>query len=306
MFQYVVRRLALFPVVVFVISVLTFFMVRLLPGNPATYILGQFATHQEVAVLQRQLGLSLPIWDQYGQYAWRLVHGNFGVSFLTQQPVAQSMLPRIPVTAALAGLSMLVALIIGTVLAVLNAATTSKVWDLVLQLFTMVTLSVPSFILGLLAILLVAMQVQWFPVSGWSGPKSLILPALSLGLFLSGGLARILRASLFEALGTDYVRTARAKGVAHWGLIIRHALRNAALPTVTVAGLILGDLLGGAVVTETVFNLPGVGSYMVNAVLRRDFPEVQATVLVISTAFVVTNLVVDLVYAALDPRIRYE
>ena len=306
MTRYVVRRLSFVIPLLVGISMLTFLMVRLIPGNPVTVMLGQFATPSEVKQLDAQLGLNLPIGLQYLHYVGHLLRGNLGTSLLTGQSVAASMFVRIPITVMLAFSSLVLAVVFGVSLAVLSVFTRSAFWDAVLQIVILGTLSIPSFLMGIILILVFGLSISWLPVSGWDGIRSLILPALSLGIVFSGVVARILRGAVLSEFQADYARTARAKGAGEGRVLRAHVLRNAALPAITVTGLLLGDLLGGAIVTEAVFNLPGLGSYMVEAVLRRDFPEIQGTVLVVALAFVLTNLLVDVSYAIVDPRIRYE
>jgi len=263
--------------------------------------------------LRRELGLDQPIYVQYATWMGRLLRGDLGRSIRNGEPVIENVSRRIRPSLQLAALAMAVSLLIATPLGILSAARRNTSVDRVGTTFALFGICMPNFLLALLLIFLFGVKLRWLPISGyldpledgWPGLRSLVLPALTLGLALAAVVTRTLRSSMLEALGEDYVRTARAKGLSEWRVIRGHVLKNALIPVVTVLGLQLGTLIGGAVITEYVFALPGVGRLVVDAIFARDYPLVQGVVLLIAVGFILSNLAVDLLYGWIDPRIRY-
>lgn len=291
-------------VVVFGVCTLVFLLIHLVPGDPVEAMLGESARPADRSALREALGLDRPLGEQYLNYLGGLVRLDLGQSFQFQRPVADLLAERIPPTLELAGAALALALALAVPLGVLAARNRGGVLDSGAMGLSLLGISIPNFWLGPLLILVFSLWLGWTPVSGRDGLVSLVLPAITLGTGLAAVLARMVRSSVLEVLGEDYVRTARAKGLSEGAVMWRHALRNAWLPVLTLVGLQLGGLLGGAVITETVFAWPGVGSLLVEAIQNRDYPVVQACVLLISLAYVLVNTVTDLVYALVDPRIR--
>jgi ABC-type dipeptide/oligopeptide/nickel transport system permease component len=309
---YAARRLLLTVPTVFGTSILVFFILHLAPGDPATIIAGPTAPPEVVANIRAQLGLDQPLLVQYWRYVSQAMRGDLGRSIMSRRAVsdevATAFLNTFELVIAARIWSLLVAIPLGAVAAVKRRS----IFDRLATVTALLGLSLPIFWIGLMAIWLFAFTLGWLPVSGRGGPpwtleglRHLVLPALTLGGVQVPALARLTRSSLLEALGQDYVRTARAKGLAERLVVAKHALRNALLPVVTIVGLQFAGLLGGAVVTETIFSWPGLGRLAVTAILTRDFPLVQGAILVAAVTFVTINLIVDLLYAVLDPRIKY-
>jgi len=305
--QYLLKRLVSALLVLFGVSLLVFTMVRLVPGDPVDIMFANQPppTPEQRAALRRQLGIDLPIHRQYLQFLGRALQGDLGRSFRTKQPVTSEILARLPNTVKLTAASLTVAVLFGVSTGIL-AATFKGSWvDTATMVLAVVGVSIPAFWLGLMLILLFAVQLSWFPVSGAASWRHLILPAVTLGVLTSGILARMTRSSLLEELARDYVRTARAKGLRETTVLLRHALRNALIPVVTIVGLQLGQLLSGAFIIEAVFAYPGVGLLAVSALQARDFPLIQGIVLLVATIYVLVNLAVDLLYCWIDPRVSY-
>jgi ABC-type dipeptide/oligopeptide/nickel transport system permease component len=309
MARFLVQRLALLAPVLLGVTLVAFIMLHLTPGDPARVLLGELgqgASQEDVARLRRSLGLDDPLVVQYGRFVWRAMRGDLGRSLRTGAPVWDEVLARAPFTLVLTAASLAVALAIGLPAGVLSAAYRGSALDHAAMLLALVGVSLPVFWLGLLLMLIFALALGWLPASGFGSWKHLVLPSVTLGLASSALIARMTRSSLLEVLGQDYVRTARAKGLAQGSVLVRHALRNALIPVVTVVGLQLGGLLGGAVLTESVFAWPGLGRLAVGAIYSRDIPLVAGTMLFTAVAFVLINLGVDLLYAVVDPRVRYD
>lgn len=299
------RTLATIPVLLGVLF-LVFMMLHLVPGDPVKIMLSQFQTNpQQIARLRSQLHLNKPLPEQFGIYLWDAVHGNLGYSIADQRPVSTDIAQNLPSTLELAVAGMLIAAFVGVTLGILAAVKQNSWADIGSMFFAMLGVSMPSFWLGLLLILAFSLRVHWFPATGGEGFRSIVLPALTLGLGASAIIARLTRSSMLEVLHQDYVRTARAKGVREIAVIVRHTFRNALIPVITIFGLQFGQVLAGTVVIETVFSRPGIGSLIVNAIMNKDYPLVQGIVLVIALSYVIVNLLVDLTYIVLDPRIRY-
>jgi peptide/nickel transport system permease protein len=285
-------------------SVIVFLMVRLAPGDPARLMLGPTATNVQVEALREQLGLNLAFHEQYLRYVGGILHGDFGQSIRAQRPALDYVLERLPASLELAGVSFLLSIVIGIPVGVLSAAQPNSLFDSLARVIAFLAQATPGFWLGLMLISVFAVQLRWLPPSGRGGVEHLVMPAVTLGAYLVGFVIRLVRSEMLEVLTTDYVRTARAKGLANWVVLYKHTLRNAALPVTTVLGLQLGVLLSGSVITETVFAWPGIGQLAILAIYNRDYPVVQVIVLLSVVAFVLINLIVDLSYSLIDPRIR--
>jgi len=308
---YIRRRLVLMAFVLFGVTVVIFGMVRILPGDPAFLILGDRATDQKAAELREQLGLNRPVLEQYWLFVSGFARGDMGQSLLYRQPVGQLVLTRVPVSLALAAYAMALAAIITLFFGIVAAVNKGRWPDQLIRVGFLFALTTPNFWFGILLILLFGLTLRWFPVAGFgeTGPEHiwyLFLPALTLALQLSAVLIRNLRSQIILTLRSDYVRTARAKGLSETLVLLRHVLRNALLSTVTIFGLQFGFLVGGTIVVETVFALPGTGQLLVQSIAARDYPVVQAITVVSAVLVIVVNLAVDLSYSFLDPRVTYE
>jgi len=290
--------------VVFGVVCLVFFLLHLVPGDPVEVMLGESAHPADRTALQQALGLDQSLHVQFGRYLANLCQFDLGTSFYSKRPVRDLLLERLPATLELGAAALLVALLLAVPLGILAAVKKGTAWDTGAMGMALFGVSIPNFWMGPMLIMVGALWLGWFPVSGRDGIASLVLPALTLGTALAAILSRMIRSALLEVLNEDFMRTARGKGLAERTVIVRHGLRNALLPVVTLAGLQLGALLSGAVITETVFSWPGIGSLVVEAIHRRDYPVVQATVLCISVFYVVLNVLTDLAYARVDPRVR--
>jgi ABC-type dipeptide/oligopeptide/nickel transport system permease component len=280
-------------------------MARLLPGDPARVIAGLLASPEDVERIRHQMGLDQPLWVQYVDFLSSLLHLNLGTSAHTNAPVIEEIGSRLPYTIELAVIALAIAVTAGIFAGVVAAIRRNTSLDLLISGLSVFGVSMPVYWLGLMMIIVFAIELHLFPAAGADEPTSIVMPALTLALFSVGLIARMTRSSMLEVLGQDYVRTARAKGAPFRVVVLRHALRNALLPIMTVIGLQFGALLGGAVVTETVFAWPGVGRLLVDSIFFRDYPVVQGLVLMFGTTFVLINLLVDLLYAYVDPRIHY-
>ncbi|MDR1730581.1 MAG: ABC transporter permease [Synergistaceae bacterium] len=305
MLRYFLKRLlSLIPVLIGV-AFLIFTMMYFTPGDPATVVLGDQASAEQLAQWRAARDLDKPFPEQFGKYMYRLVfRGDFGVSYKTGRNVTVSLLERFPTTFLLAIATCATAMLLGVLLGILAANRQSTWVDSVLRIFGMAGVSMPIFWLGLLLILWFAVDLKWFPVSGWYGPKYIVLPAMTMGLTFTASLMRTTRSSMLDCIRQDYVVTARAKGQKERVITYHHVFRNALIPIITAAGSTFGIALCGAVVTEQVFSIPGLGSLMVNAITTRDYPLVRGSVLLLAVSFSLVNLLVDLLYAWFDPRIK--
>ena len=305
MITYIGRRaLAAIPTL-WGVATVVFFMARLLPGDPARVIAGLLASPQDVERIRHEMGLDQPIWVQYLDFLGSLIHLNLGISAHTNAPVLDEIGSRLPYTIELAVVALAIAVTAGILAGIAAAMRRNTPLDLLISGLSVFGVSMPVYWLGLMMIILFAIELRVFPAAGADETTSIVMPALTLALFSVGLIARMTRSSMLEVLDQDYIRTARAKGVSPRGVVFQHALRNALLPIMTVIGLQFGALLGGAVVTETVFAWPGVGRLLVDSIFFRDYPVVQGLVLMFGTTFVVINLVTDVLYAYVDPRIHY-
>ena len=302
---YVLRRLWQSALTLLGVSLLVFVVLRVLPGDPAKMLLPDGAPQSAVDELNRQLGLHEPLHVQYGIFIRSVVRGDFGQSFQYRAPALRVVTERIAATAELALAALILTVAIGVSLGILAAVRRGTRYDYASTFLAVLGQSLPNFWLGIMLILLFGVALRWLPTSGFESWRHIVLPAITLAAFPTALVARLTRSSMLEILGRDYIRTGRAKGLAERSVVLRHALRNAAVPVLTVLGLQIGTLLGGAVITESVFAWPGMGKLVVDAIFFRDFPVVQTVLIFSATIFVGLNLVVDLLYTAIDPRIRY-
>jgi len=302
---YTLRRIVMLVPILFGVSVLVFMMLHLTPGDPARLIAGPTATPEQVDEIRTMLGLDQPLYQQYYDYMVRLAHGDLGHSVITHDAVTSELAPRFIATVQLSGAAMLVAVVVGMTFGIISATRQYSIVDNILSVLALLGLSTPAYWLGLMLILLFSLHFGWFPAAGSGGLSHFVLPTLTLSMFAMATVARMTRGSLLDVLNQDYVQAARAKGLSESFVLIRHALKNALIPVMTVVGLQVGQLLSGAVLTETVFSWPGIGRFLVDSIEARDFPIVQGGVLLTAAVFVIVNLIVDLLYGIVDPRIRY-
>ncbi len=313
MTRYLASRFAGMAVVLLLVATLVFFITRLAPGDPAAVMLGEQATAADIAQLRASYGLDKPLPVQFAYWLKELARGNLGQSIFLQRPVTQALWERAEPTLFLTLFSIAIATLIGVPCGIVSAVWRGRAIDQVLSGFAMLGASIPSFWFGLILMQVFAVALGWFPVAGYGDPgvsladrlHHLVLPAIVLGVVNSALILRFTRASMLDVLGEDHIRTARAKGVSEARVILHHALRNALIPVLTVLGLTFALLVGGAIVTETVFGLPGIGNLVVSAVLRRDYPVIQGALLVIAGLYVLINLAIDLLYLVVDPRVTY-
>ncbi len=310
----VLRRVASAMPILLIVSLITFSMMRLIPGDPAAAIAGLAATPQMIAQIRADLGLDEPFLVQMASWYGNLLQGSLGRSILLGKPVVDATFERLPVTIGLSAYAMVITLLIGLLSGIIAALRQNTLIDQFAMAFAMIGISLPSFFLGLLMIILFAVHLGWLPSGGyvpfWSDPwgwfLAMTMPAVSLAMLQAGLLARITRSTMLEVLRQDYIRTARAKGLPPRRVIFRHALANALIPITTVIGIIISLMISGSVVTEALFSLPGIGQLLTQAVLGRDYPMVQGGLLLVTAILVMVNILVDVAYALLDPRVRYE
>ena len=305
MTSYLIQRLIGVVVTVFFVALTVFLMVRLLPGDPARVIAGVLASEQEVERLRTRLGLDEPLLRQAVIFVGDLLQGDLGTSARTSNPVTEEIGARFGATARLAVVSTILAVLIGVPLGAFAATRAGRFEDLLASTVVLFGISMPVYWLGLMLILVFSIRLRWLPAAGAEGVLSVVLPAVTLAFFSMAFIARITRSSMLEVLHQDYVRTARSKGVKQRTVVWRHALRNALAPVITVIGLQFGELLGGAILTETVFAWPGLGRLLVDSIFARDYPTVQGLVIVFALLFALVNLAIDLFYSVIDPRVRY-
>ncbi|MCY4308063.1 MAG: ABC transporter permease [Rhodobacteraceae bacterium] len=311
--RYLIRRLFGMGMVVLIVLTIAFFIVRLAPGDPAALMLGPDATPEQAEELRSRLGLDQPIIIQYASFIVSAVKGDLGQSIFFNQPVTQVLKSRAEPTVFLSLFSLIIALVVAVPIGIYAAYKRGSFFDQSVISIAMLAASVPSFWTGLMAQRWLATEYGWFPASGYGGPDTvfidrmvyLVLPALVLGVVNSALILRFTRASMLDVLSEDYIRTARSKGMREPRVVLRHGLRNAGIPIITVIGLTFALLVSGAVVTERVFNIPGMGNLVVNAVLRRDYPVIQGTLIVVAVTYVIINLVTDLLYLLVDKRVQY-
>ncbi|TMH07831.1 MAG: ABC transporter permease [Betaproteobacteria bacterium] len=312
MHRYLASRLAGMLAVMSIVAVLVFILTRAAPGDPVAVLLGDQATAEDIATVRVQYGLDKPLPVQFGYWLREVLQGNLGQSIFLQRPVTQALAERAEPTTLLALMAVAIATLLGVPCGIVSAVFRGRWIDQFFTGIAMLGASIPSFWLGIVLMQMFAVSLGWFPVSGYGEPgapllerlHALVLPSTVLGLLNSALIIRFTRASMLDVLGEDYVRTARSKGLPEGTVVLKHALRNALVPIVTVIGLTAALMIGGAVVTETVFGLPGVGNLVVSAVLRRDYPVIQGALLVIAAIYVLINFAIDLLYMAVDPRVK--
>lgn len=304
MLKYISKRIIyLIPVLIGIVF-FVFTIMYFSPGDPAKLILGDRAPEEQVAALRHELGLDLPYYQQLFNYIKNAIHGDFGNSYQLRMPVWDIIKLRFPLTLQLTTFTMLIAVLIGVPVGILSAVKQYSVIDAFSVIFALLMASIPAFWLGMLLMLLFSLNLGWLPSSGYEGVKWLILPSITLGFINCATIMRMTRSSMLEVVRQDFIRTARAKGATEKRVVFRHALKNAIIPVITVVGTAFGSSLGGAVVTETVFGLPGMGTQIITAIRQKDNPVVLASVIVIALAFSLVNLIVDILYTYVDPRIR--
>ena len=305
MWKFILKRLVMMIPVLIGVTLLVYMILHFAPGDPAKVILGEQATPEQIEELREQLGLNDPVLVQYANYIINLVQGDMGMSYKTKGPVSDEVFNRFPNTMKLTACAMGLAVAAAVPLGVVAAVRQNTLFDSVSMIVALVGVSMPIFWLGLLLIIAFALNLKWFPSGGnEDGFRSLVLPAFTVGIGLAALMTRTTRSSMLDCLNQDYIRTAKAKGVAHGDVINKHALKNALIPTITVIGLQIGFMLGGSVLTETVFAWPGVGRLMVDSINGRDIPMVMGCIILVCATFSFVNLIVDLLYAAVDPRIK--
>jgi peptide/nickel transport system permease protein len=314
MLSYICRRLLfdLLPTLL-VVAVVSFILIHLTPGDPAALMLGDTATPTQVAALRSQLGLDKPLPVQFGAWLIQLLHGNLGQSIFLQQSVLQGLSDRLPVTLELTLLAMIIAVLLGGTTGIISAIARGTVLDKVAMSIALLGLSIPDFYLSLMLALVVGVKLQWLPVAGYvsffqnplGNLLDMLMPAFTLGFIQAAFISRITRSSMLEVKGMDFVRTVRAKGAPEWRVIMLHMLRNALIPIISTIAVVASVLMGGAIIVESVFDIPGVGQLVISAVLNRDYPLLQGIVLAVAALYVCINLAVDVIYALVDPRVRY-
>ncbi len=300
-----VKRIVSFCIVIFGVLLLTFLLIHLVPGDPVEVMLGESASTADRMQLREDLGLNQPLYQQFGSYIAKLAHGDLGQSIHTKIPIIELIKTRYPATLKLAALSLIIGLVIGIPLGIYAALKANHWQDFVVTIISVRFSAMPAFWLGPMLMLVFAVWLGWLPVSGMESNSSIILPAVTLGFGLSAILTRMTRTSLLEALNEDFIRTARAKGLSEKTVIIRHALRAALLPIITIVGLQTGSLLAGTVITETIFSWDGIGRLLVESIEKRDYPVTQACVLVVALSYVLVNLCTDILYRFADPRVKF-
>lgn len=313
MLKYIISRMLYFLPTLFLVAVMAFMLLHLIPGDPAVVMLGEDASPEQVAMTRKVLGLDKPLPIQFVTWLSNVFKGDFGQSIHTKRPVMQSIKERFPVTLTLTTLAMLFSLLIAVPSGIMASVYHNTRKDYLFMAITNLGVSIPGFWLGLMALVVFSVQLGWFPSTGyvaiwedlWQGLRYMILPSITLGLFMAAVVARMTRSSMLEVNRLEYITHARAKGLSEWKVVLKHALKNAFAPTLTTVGIQYGRLLGGAVVTETVFSLPGLGKYLVVSIYMRDYPVVQGCILFIALIYAVINLVVDILYSYFDPRIEY-
>jgi peptide/nickel transport system permease protein len=306
MLRYILKRLLMLVPVLFGVTLVSFALLQIVPGDPAVLLAGEDANPEFIEAVRKEYGFDQPVYVQYWRFISRAVQGDFGVSIRNREPVIDLLAQRFAFTVRLSFLSILIAAAIGLFAGVISATRQYSIFDNLSMIGALFGISMPIFWLGLLLMLVFAVELRWLPAGGAGGLRHMILPAIALGAASAAVIARMTRASMLEVVRQDYIRTARANGLREWVVIYKHALKNAMIPVITVFGLEFGYMLGGAVLTETVFSLPGVGRLMVEGIFQRDYSVVQGSMLLVAATFVLVNLLTDIAYALFDPKIRYE
>ncbi|MFJ7645937.1 nickel ABC transporter permease [Lysinibacillus sp. NPDC097279] len=300
---FILKRIAQIIPVTLGVTLVVFLIMQMIPGDPALILAGEGASNETVEELRENLGLNKPLYVQYGEYINNLLHGDMGNSLKNKQPVFEEITARLPITIELAIYSILITIVLGLIAGIISAIRPYSILDVGLMIVALLGISLPSFWLGILLMYVFSVQLHWLPVAGWESAKHIILPAITLGAGGAAIVARMTRSSMLEVVNQDYIRTAKAKGLKGYVIILKHALRNALIPVITVVGLQFGTLLGGTVLVESVFAVNGLGRMIVDAIRTRDIPVVQGGVLVASLIFVVINLFVDILYRIFNKRI---
>lgn len=305
MLRYIMKRILMMMPVLFGVSFIVFCMIYFTPGDPAEYMLGMDANEQSVATLRTELGLDKPFFVQYFNYIKNIIlHGDFGISYTTRRSVTQEIVERLPTTLTLAVLSIGLATMIGIITGIIAATRQYSIFDNIATIFALTGVSMPNFWTGLMLIIVFSVYLGIFPSSGFSRPIQWVLPSITVGLASTANIMRQTRSSMLEVIRQDYINTARAKGQKESTVIFRHALRNALIPVVTVIGISFGGMLGGAILAESIFSIPGIGKLMIDSINVKNYPMVQGGVLFIALGFSIVNLLVDILYAFIDPRIK--
>jgi peptide/nickel transport system permease protein len=302
--KFILKRLVMLIPVLIGVSFVVFTIGHLMPGCPSSIILGEAATEEARETLRKEMGLNNPFLVQYSNYLINLLQGDFGNSWVTQRSVLEENWVRFPTTIQLSAMSVVLALILGIPLGILSATKQYTAADVIANFTGLIAVSIPNFWQGMIFIILFSVTLQWLPATGWETPLHWVLPVVTLGTSAMALIMRMTRSSMLEVIRQDYIRTARAKGQKESKIILNHALKNALSPVITVIGLQFGLMLGGAIITEAIFSIPGLGRFMVDAIGRRDFPIIQGGVLLIALSFSIVNLLVDILYAYVDPRIK--
>lgn len=306
MISYIIKRVLQMIPTLFGVSIVVFILIHSVPGDPAQLIAGNDASEQDVELIRERLGLNQPLYLQYGDYILRLLQGDLGTSLRSDRPVLEEILTRFPTTITLTMMAIMIMISVGLFAGIFSATKPNSVRDNASMMFSLFGISMPVFWLGLMLILAFSYYIPIFPSGGNSSFKSFILPALAIGISSSAILARLTRSSVLEVVNQDFIRTARAKGVRERLVVYKHALKNALIPIITIIGLEFGHLLGGAVLAETVFSMNGLGRYIIQSIQFRDYPAIQGCIFFIATIFVIVNLIVDLCYSLVDPRVKYD
>lgn len=303
--KFIVKRLCTLIPVLFIVSILVFMMVHVMPGDPAQIMAGDGATVEDVETIRVAYGFDRPLYEQYFRYITKALRGDFGTSFRTGRPVAQEIAIRFPNTMILAVTAIFISIVFGIGIGLISATKRNSIFDNVSMVVALIGLSIPPFYLGLMLMLIFCVMLRWLPITAEVSPISMILPSVTLSARSLATIARMTRSSMLEVMSQDYILTAKAQGFSNQKIIFGHALKNSMNSIVTVAGIQFGTLLGGSVITEKVYGWPGLGELVITAIKARDFPVVQTTILVIAVSFVVVNLLVDILYVLINPRIKY-
>ena len=306
MATYLIKRILHTIPVIFGVIVFTFILMYVVPGDPVLSMVGERYDEATIQRLRENLHLDDPLWKQFGNYVGNLLKGDLGNSFITMRPVANDLMDKFPFTLLLASSAMIVSIVVGLAVGIISSLKPNSLLDRGTMLLALTGISAPVFWVGLLLILIVGVNLKWLPPTGYGGVEYLILPAIALGTRSAAFLARVTRSTMLDVLQQDYIRTARAKGLPEWKVVLKHAFPNTLIPIITIIGVDFGSYLSGAVLTESIFGWPGIGRFALDAILKRDFPVIQGTVLFTAMMFILANLIVDLLYGVVDPKVRLE
>ena len=306
MATYLIKRILHTIPVIFGVIVFTFILMYVVPGDPVLSMVGERYDEATIQRLRENLHLDDPLWKQFGNYVGNLLKGDLGNSFITMRPVANDLMDKFPFTLLLASSAMIVSIVVGLAVGIISSLKPNSLLDRGTMLLALTGISAPVFWVGLLLILIVGVNLKWLPPTGYGGIEYLILPAIALGTRSAAFLARVTRSTMLDVLQQDYIRTARAKGLPEWKVVLKHAFPNTLIPIITIIGVDFGSYLSGAVLTESIFGWPGIGRFALDAILKRDFPVIQGTVLFTAMMFILANLIVDLLYGVVDPKVRLE